>query len=117
MQSAVNVVRRLPLLKALVVQSEDARCLRDMASFKQCMSEMYSLNQEMAMEQAEHMQQQKLYMETLQAASRHLQAIANLYRGSIRDKILQDCRECMKSRKTDAILSILQHCTQSSLTK
>ena len=103
-----SVATSLPLMKTLVVQSEDARCLRDTKSFRSAIVDMHRLNQDLADQQEKRRQTRELYLETLKETSCRLQAIANLYLGTLREKILQDCRESLKQRKTSAILSILK---------
>ena len=103
-----SVAASLPLMKTLVVRSEDARCLRDMKSFRAALVDMHRLNQDLADQQEKRRQTRELYLKTLKETSCLLQAIANLYLGTLREKILQDCRESLKQRKTSAILSILK---------
>lgn len=81
--------------------------LKDMPRFRSRLIEMHRLGQELNQEHIQRRQNKELYMQTLKSTSAHLQALSNLYIGNVRERILKECKECLKRRETGNLLDIL----------
>lgn len=95
-------------MKTLMVQSEDHRLLRDYTSLKSCYCELNGLNQDLMSNHERRVHNREIHSEALQQVGRQIQSIAHLYRGSFKNKLLQDCRESLKTRKIHSILELME---------
>jgi len=95
-------------MKSIAVQSEDSRCLRDIPNFKAKMIEMHRINQEMREEHEKRRVHQELYSCAIKRISKYLQSVSNVYVGPVRDKIVSDCKECVRNRNLRSLIRILE---------